>query len=639
MLKMADITEDGISAEVFGGKAYGLSLLYKNGYRIPKTLVIQATNVLEEIDSLKFQEQLSEKLQDFLVNGKYDLAVRSSCTLEDDFSTSMAGHFDTFLGCMNIDDILINMKKIISGIHKINGGNGKMGVVIQSRIHAEYSGVLFTSDPITYSKRKILISYTDGIGDKLVSGEEGGTDIIVKIDKDKYSIDANMDSVLNNKLTLLARECKQMEKLLKYPLDIEWASVGDVIYFLQCRPLASITRVCSGVFPVNKQGLAKIPAQLISHDKIKLRLAAQESGIFISDAYACIRNMSFGEPPVIDIPRSAFCKGYSAIIVYPQRLSNKVVRSFVGEKKKVFDNITDCCRYGIRSFPEYDDLTACLSSYFELLNDEYWISTTSIQEIFDPLYTGVIQRLDEGFIIEITKGHFLTKGIVPVSQYITSKDGRIMERTEIHQETWLKIIEGHIVHCVCDNESESLVALAEADVARIIDCFSPIIKKKSNVVEFGLLEQPDSILEPYLIDFVDEDSPIDISGSDIMSGIISYGMISGKPVIIENFEEDSLNEHFHNVSEADRKSEEKIIFFCKSPELALLKIVEQYEADSIGFVFQDCAVGAHLAVVLREKGIPAIKLNTSFWKTAQKNICTIDAKTQGLLPEERLKYE
>ena len=68
-------------------------------------------------------------------------------------------------------------------------------------------------------------------------------------------------------------------------------------------------------------------------------------------------------------------------------------------------------------------------------------------------------------------------------------------------------------------------------------------------------------------------------------------------------------------------------------------MIEQYEPKNIGFVFQNCAIGAHLAVVLREKGIPAIKVDMKFWKISQGNICTIDAKTQGLLPKERLQYE
>lgn len=636
MLKIIDIMEEGISTEVFGGKAHGISLLKKNDCRIPTTLVIQATDSLEDIESLEFRKNLLEKLTLFSENDTFDLAIRSSCTLEDDFVDSMAGHFDTFLGEMNIDDIFINIKKIVSAIQN---NNGKMGIIIQNRIPAEYAGVLFSSNPITYSKRQMLISYVNGMGDKLVSGEECGVDVAVTMDGDDFSIDAKIDASLKSKLLLLAKESKRIEKLLKYPLDIEWAIVGTDIYFLQCRPLASITGISSGIYPVNKQSISKIPMQLISHDKIKLRLSAQESAIFISDAYVYIRNSCFEDLPVLDVPKSDFCKGYSAVIVYPQRLSNKVIRSFVGDKKKVFESITDCCRYGIRSFPEYENLGACLKGYFDLLNDEYWISATIVQEIFDPLYTGVIQRLDQGYIIEITKGHFLTKGVVPTSQYIVSKEGKIVERTEIHQETWLKIIEGHVVHCICNNGDESLVALSDSDVKCIIDSFSPILKIASNVVEFGLLKLSNNVLEPYLIDFVDDNSPIDISSSDIMNGIISYGTISGKPIVIKNFNEDSLNEHFHNISEVTTRSNEKVIFFCENPELAILKVMEQYDSQNIGFVFQNCAIGAHLAVVLREKGIPAIKLNSKFWKITQKNNCTIDAETHGLLPEERVKYE
>lgn len=637
MLRIVDVIKDEISAEEFGGKAHGISLLYKCGCRIPKTLAIQATNTLEDINSLEFRENLLEKLAFFSENGMYDLAVRSSCTLEDDFANSMAGHFDTFIGEMNIEDVFVNIREIISSIQKI--GNGKMGVIIQNRIPAEYAGVLFSSNPITYSKKQMCISYVNGMGNKLVSGEECGTDVIVAIDDENFLIDTEMDVFLKKKLLLLARESKQIERALKYPLDIEWAIMGTKVYFLQCRPLASITRVLSGVFPVNKQSVSKIPMQLISHDKIKLRLAAQESDIFISDAHVYIRNSCFDELPVLDISKSGLCKGYSVVIVYPRHLSNKVVRSFVGDKKKVFESIKDCCRYGIRSFPEYEDLGTCLNGYFELLSNEYWISATIIQEIFDPLYTGVIQRLDEGYIIEITRGHFLTKGTVPTSQYIVSKAGKVLERTEVHQEAWLKIIEGHVVHCVCNNEDESLVALGEGDVKYIIDSFLPILKMDSNVVEFGLLKRPNDILKPYLIDFVDDNSPISISSNDIMGGIISYGRITGKPVIIKELEKDSLNEHFYNISKVKTKSDEKIVFFCKNPELALLKVIEGYDPKSIGFVFQNCAIGTHLAVVLREKGIPAIKLDAMFWRISQKNSCTIDAETHGLLAKERLRYE
>ena len=639
MLQILDAKQDALSAELFGGKAYGLHLLAKHGYPIPETIAVQATANMNDIDDPKFQEELRKKLSPFASNDIFDLAIRSSCTLEDDYANSMAGHFTSVLGAMSFENVLSNIKSIIEGLERVSVHSGKMGVVIQPKVNADYSGVLFTSDPISYSKKQMVITYTDGISDKLVSGEAIGTDIIVKIEDDEYFWDNAVDDSVRSSLYSLAKQSKQLEDRLKYPLDIEWALAGSNLFFLQCRPLTSITAVPSVLCAVNKKKLPSLPAQLISHDKIKLRLTAQEANIFISDAYIYVKNSCNNTDMSLDIPKSDNCKGYSAVIVYPQRLSNKVIRSFVGDKEKVSGSITDCCRYGVRSFPEYEDLANCLAGYSEKLDHEYWISTTIIQEIFDPLYTGVIQRIPEGFIIEITRGHFLTKGVVPTSQYIVSKQGDILEKDEINQRTWLKIIEGHVVFCVCNNDDETLVSLRSSEISNIIQCFHPVLRTNSNVVEFGLLQQADNVLKPYLIDFVDDNSPINISSADIKSGIVSYGSITGKPIVIEKIDADSLNEHFHNTVSETVKSDKKIIFICKNPELALLALVNQYEPQNIGFVFENCAVGAHMAVVLREKGIPAIKIGSSFYTFSRKDTCTIDAKTPGLLPKERLKYE
>lgn len=638
MLEIKNIAEGNISAKTFGGKAYGLSLLQEAGYPIPKTLAIQATDSCEIINSSKFRKQLIEALSIFSKNDIYDLAVRSSCTLEDDFNNSMAGHFDSFLGVMTVDDVIINISKIIKGLEKADNKDGKMGIVIQNRIHSEYSGVLFSSNPITYSKKQSMISYVNESGEGLVSGKISGTDVIVNIDKNTYTIDDEIDTVLKGNLILLAQESKQLENRLKYPLDIEWSIEDTKIVFLQCRPLTNITSIHSVTVAVNEQNLAQIPAQLLSHDKINLRLMAQASGIFISDAYMSIKNTCYKNTITPHILQSQYCRGYSAVIVYPQRLENKVIRSFVGDKHKVYESVNECCRYGIRAFPEHDNLSTCLNNFSDLCSDEYWISATIVQEIFDPLYTGVIQRIAEGFIIEITRGHFLTKGIVPTSQYIVSKDGTVLERAEVNQEMWLKIIEGHIVQCICNNEPESLVTVDDKNVKCIIDNLGSILKTETTVVEFGLLDRSGHALEPYLIDFVDENAPINITSEDIKSGIISYGMITGKPVIINNVDTDSLNEHFHNVSETSPQYAEKVIFFCRRPELALLSLLDEYEAANIGFVFEECAIGAHLAVVLREKRIPAIKVKALPYGSHKKNICTLDAKTVGLSPKERIKY-
>ncbi|MCL2695490.1 MAG: hypothetical protein FWE69_04085 [Clostridiales bacterium] len=99
---------------------------------------------------------LLKRLTIFSDNSIYDLAVRSSCTLEDDYTNSMAGHFESFLGLMSVNDILMNIKKVIAGLQKTTDKDGKMGIVIQNRINADFSGVLFTSDPFSYSSTTII---------------------------------------------------------------------------------------------------------------------------------------------------------------------------------------------------------------------------------------------------------------------------------------------------------------------------------------------------------------------------------------------------------------------------------------------------------------------------------------------------
>ena len=639
MLQIADIRTDNITVDQYGGKAYGLRILAENGLKIPDTYAVQTTADCTVIDDVQFRERLADALATFSRNGKYSVAVRSSCTVEDSFSDSMAGHFSTYLGEMTFDEVLVKYKDVILGIKDVDNQGVRMGVVIQAKVEADYAGVLFSSDPISFRKNRMLMTYTEGLGDKLVSGEVEGKDILISVKDEDYKFDVDLDKSLEAVLKRLAEESKNLEKKLGYPIDIEWAVSEGELYFLQCRPLTSITSVQTQMIKVNEKNLLGLPAQIVSHDKIALRLMAQKENIFISDAYAYVKNACSYKTVESGLSQSEYCRGYSAVIIYPQRVSDKVIRSFVGEKMKVYGSVIGCCRYGIRSYPDYENLDACLEGFSKKLNDDYWISTTIIQEIFDPLYTGVMQRIPEGFLIEITKGHFLTKGVVPTSQYIISDKGIVLGREEVRQEEWLKIIEGHVITCICDDDDESLVTLSEDALKKIAESFSPVLKSDANVVEFGVLKGEDGEVTPYLIDFVDDNSPIDISAADIKSGIISFGSISGIPVHVENTGKDSLNEHFHNEVVESEKFDERVIFICKNPELSLLSLVEKYKPENIGFVFRNCAVGAHLAVVLREKGIPAIKTDEIIGVIPNGCICTIDAKTPGLSSEKRILFE
>jgi hypothetical protein len=63
----------------------------KNGYNVPFAIFLPAMRNLGNIDL----KDLKEALSSFEINGLYDVAVRSSCTLEDAEEYSLAGHFLT----------------------------------------------------------------------------------------------------------------------------------------------------------------------------------------------------------------------------------------------------------------------------------------------------------------------------------------------------------------------------------------------------------------------------------------------------------------------------------------------------------------------------------------------------------------
>ena len=643
MLKIINITQDEVPADIFGGKAAGLALLCDKGYKIPRTVVIESTRFQSDFDSQDFQNTLKNILAPLMKAGAYDVAVRSSCTIEDGFNDSMAGYFQSFLGAMSFDDIIESMKSIVSGLDKLPNNYEKMGIIIQQKISADYAGVVYTSNPNTYSKVEMIISYTDGLADKLVSGEVTGAEVWVSVKGDFYKLHSDINNAPDVILGDLARKTKELEKSLNYPLDIEWVAIENKLYFLQCRPLASITMIKSASFYVSKDVLRLVPAPITLHDKIKIRLGAQNADILVSDAYVYVHNSSRNDAPEINIMKSPLCVSQSAVIIYPRRISDSVVRSFIGDRRKV--KVKSCCRYAARTHPKHDDLYSCLLSFSEMATNEFWISAVIVQEIFDSLYTGAIKQTQDGFIIEIIRGHFFSKGIYPPSQYYLNCDGEILHKNEIKQCTWFEIIEGCEVYCVCNEDVDTLVTLSRTNLKNILNCFMTLFNNgeslKQAVVEFGVLKREEGDLQPYLIDFFDDDSTENITVEGVSTGIISSGRVTGRTVrITENYIEASLDAHFHSDSTSKINADEKVIFFCENAAIALRdSVVEQYAPENIGFVFENSGLTSHLPAILREKRIPAIVTGNKHYNVKDGDICTIDAETPARTKMERLIFD
>lgn len=588
---------ENIEQNIYGGKSYWTNWLYNNNFNVPRSLLIKACSEKEMI-KLFSTDLFNETLDRYVCESRIKkFAVRSSGISEDGFVESKAGNYQTKL---NIEGI----KSIKEGIIEIikNSKCKKMGILIQEMVSAKISGVIFSSNPISGLKKEILLSYVYGIGDKLVSGDEKSVDLEINIDNYKH------ENFVHSKIYDLIRMSKEIENKLNFPVDLEWAiDQNDELIILQCRPITTIFSGKNVLVHINEKNVLNINSKYLQSDKIKLRLLAEKNNIKISDAYLAVldANKKF-DLDVVNIKRSEYSYGYSVVVLFPKLIEGKVMRSFIGNKNNI-KNLISCYRYGVRSFPEYDDLHNCVLEYEKIVTKYYWTSAIIIQEIYNPMFTGIMKKNGEGIIIEITRGHFASKGVIPMTTYYIDSNKNILFNNEIIQTNYIDIIEGCTIDCVL--EEPELVSLNKEEIVQIIDLFSPIMDDDKITIEFGILNKNSKFL-PYLIDITYDVENEVLNSNQLHLGIISLGKIQGKVIKLDEKDySDSLNFHFHNEKIfIDNKNIESIIFYAKMPNIAFLDILNKYDSTKIGFIFENGSLLCHLAVLLREKNIPAIIL-------------------------------
>jgi pyruvate,water dikinase len=195
------------------------------------------------------------------------VAVRSSGVAEDLAGASFAGQYDTYLWVVGVDSVLEHVRRCWTGLfaetvltYRPGGGVGdaSMGVVVQQLVQPRAAGVMFTLDPVSGDRSKIVIEGSWGLGESVVSGE---------VTPDRYRVDkVTLEIVgraVSEKLVEHTREglrdvpeerrslpcledahvaelaalAKRIEKHRGAPQDIEWA-VDDRggVHVLQVRP-------------------------------------------------------------------------------------------------------------------------------------------------------------------------------------------------------------------------------------------------------------------------------------------------------------------------------------------------------------------------------------------------------------------
>ena len=597
-----------ITTESFGGKASWLNRLYLDGFKIPSTFFFPALPYDEAIGIISDPNLLAEVEQVLATSPSHGLAVRSSSTVEDGIKQSKAGNFKSFLYVKTAADVILSMRRVLESNRE---GGGNMGIILQEMIDPAFAGVAFSSNPVTASKKEVIISSVKGSGDALVSGEVAGDSIVIEISDCIDLSHTTNDPKLNLAFSKLAVLAKELEKVYNLPLDIEWCYLAESeeLVLVQCRPITTIF-IENRIDKISKAFASSVEPKLLNSDKIKLRLAAQEHNIKISDGYLvmcnCVEEDLPFTPDKFDFERTADYRGYSVVLLYPPKISRKIVRSFIGDKNNV-SNVTRCNRYGVRSLPDFGTLKECLENYYDMVKRESWICSIIVQEIYDPIYTGIIKKSGEQYIVEFAKGHFVAKGVVPMSTYILDKDLNVAHKNEIYQYRHIGIIEGCTLEYGYADGDDCLVSLPDASLRDLIIEFEEILAEKNTTVEFGVLLR-DGGYVPYLIDYVKENNADSIDLSAVKDGVISEGSFEGTLRVLDlgDFNE-SLNSHFHDFAGDEECNEgERTIFYAELPSIKFLDLLETHNSKTIAFVFAKGSLLCHLSVLLRERGIPAI---------------------------------
>jgi pyruvate,water dikinase len=208
-------------------------------------------------------------------NAELPVAVRSSGVSEDLAGASFAGQYDTYLWVMGREAVAEHVKRCWSGLFGpqvltyrpqdgMDTAGAGMCVGVQAMVPARAAGVMFTLDPVTGDRSKIVIEACWGLGEGVVSGDvtpdrfrvdkvtlemlaselavkesmhafdpASGTVTLRDVPADRRELACLADTTVVELATL----AKRIEKHRGAPQDIEWAVDDDArVHVLQVRP-------------------------------------------------------------------------------------------------------------------------------------------------------------------------------------------------------------------------------------------------------------------------------------------------------------------------------------------------------------------------------------------------------------------
>jgi pyruvate,water dikinase len=231
-----------------GKKIYNNIFFLKKEIQIPKSFYINY-KIYENYkkDKEEIINKLKNEIDGIFQNKTY--VVRSSINSEDLEESSFAGQFKTFLNLKSKEDLIKSIINIYDEIiddrnknylEKFGKKDFKVSILIQEQVISEFSGVIFTRNPVNYLN-EVVIEYVKGYGELLV--DKGVTP-----ERWRYNWEMWVDKPVNPKLDEkyledIKNKILEIKKEYKLEIDAEWTISKGEIYFLQLRPITTIKNI------------------------------------------------------------------------------------------------------------------------------------------------------------------------------------------------------------------------------------------------------------------------------------------------------------------------------------------------------------------------------------------------------------
>ena len=382
MLETLDSDLDDLSA--VGGKALALSRLKRAGLPVPQGVVLNTNayrmfaleasldSLLEECATPELADRTlsfhngSRRIQQVFLDKPFPsvisdlleqaldrfplglpLAVRSSATGEDTPDASFAGQFSSFLDVVGLDPLIKSVRRCWASLwsdramayrYKLGIAHEKleMAVILQEMVQAELAGVVFTADPSTGDRSRLLVNTGRGLGDAVVGGtldpdlfvlDKGSLNIIKSETKSAPFSSMETTSVrsraerseetIRDQSPLTSSTLAEIAKLalsaekqsLGKPQDVEFAIAGDKVHLLQSRPITSLPPIAlpKVTWKAPEENALLLRHQLVEHvpgpvcrlfEETFLTVALQESwGRNLAKSYKSIYDYQHTQPP------------------------------------------------------------------------------------------------------------------------------------------------------------------------------------------------------------------------------------------------------------------------------------------------------------------------------------------------------